>query len=264
MRNGRTNDIQTEAIPVDYDEVEAALGPFYERGLIQDVLYVVKSGKEATVYCCRAGDSAGMPALAAKVYRPRTERGFHHDAMYREGRVVGKARDRRAMAKMTDHGREVAFGAWVAHEFETLRLLYAAHADVPRPVASASNAILMGYVGDEESAAQHLRSVSLSREEAPRVFRRVMKNIEGFLACDRIHADLSPYNILYWQGRITVIDFPQAVIPHCNRNARDLLFRDVENICNYFQRFGVECDPYRITGRLWSRYLRAELVAPAA
>ncbi|MGD9890099.1 MAG: RIO1 family regulatory kinase/ATPase [Dehalococcoidia bacterium] len=29
-----------------------------------------------------------------------------------------------------------------------------------------------------------------------------------WFARDRIHADLSPFNILYWEGALTVIDFP--------------------------------------------------------
>jgi serine/threonine-protein kinase RIO1 len=35
---------------VDYDEIEA----FIEDGWIEDVLVLVKTGKEANVYCCRA------------------------------------------------------------------------------------------------------------------------------------------------------------------------------------------------------------------
>ena len=33
-----------------------------------------------------------------------------------------------------------------------------------------------------------------------------MHKVELFLACDRIHGDLSAYNVLYWQGNVTLID----------------------------------------------------------
>src|SRR6266568_420523 len=40
---------------------------FYEHDLITDVLYVVKSGKEATVFCCAAHPSTDMEYLEEKV-----------------------------------------------------------------------------------------------------------------------------------------------------------------------------------------------------
>ena len=47
------------------------LDPFVDEGWIDEILYEVKSGKEATVFCCRAGSAApnGHTLLAAKVYR---------------------------------------------------------------------------------------------------------------------------------------------------------------------------------------------------
>jgi len=37
------------------ESLAEALEPFIEDGLLADVLYPIKSGKEATVYCCSAG-----------------------------------------------------------------------------------------------------------------------------------------------------------------------------------------------------------------
>jgi RIO kinase 1 len=42
---------------------------FWADGLISDVLRVVKSGKETTVYCCQGGPALGAELAAAKVYR---------------------------------------------------------------------------------------------------------------------------------------------------------------------------------------------------
>jgi hypothetical protein len=41
---------------VAYDEIKT----FIEDGWIEDVLFLVKSGKEANVYCCRACLAANM------------------------------------------------------------------------------------------------------------------------------------------------------------------------------------------------------------
>ena len=237
----------------------ASLRRFRDDGVITDECEVVKSGKEATVNCCRAGASAGGELLAAKVYRPRQFRSFKRDAVYQAGRVILDARFRRAVAKKTRRGRGVQSGLWVASEFETLKLLHEAGGDVPRPLAMAGSAILMEYVGARGSPAPTLNQVALDRQEARRLFGRVVRNIELFLSCDRVHADLSAFNILYWRGRITIIDFPQAVDPRVNRNAFSLLLRDLGNVHRYFARHGVQAEPSRLADKLWHRYLRAEL-----
>jgi RIO kinase 1 len=236
-----------------------SLNSFCDEGLITEVLGIVKSGKEATVYCCRAAPSSGAELLAAKVYRPRRFRTFKDDAVYQDGRVILDARFRRAVRRKTRTGRGVQSGLWVSSEFETLTLLWEAGADVPKPIARSGSAILMEYVGDGESAAPMLNRVCLPWSEARPLFDLLLRNVELWLACNLVHADLSPFNILYWKGGIKVIDFPQAVDARFNRNAFALLRRDVDNVCRHFAKYGVRADPSRLAGDLWNSYLRAEL-----
>jgi RIO kinase 1 len=75
-----------------------------------------------------------------------------------------------------------------------------------------------------------------------------------------IHGDLSAFNVLIWQGRATVIDLPQAVDPRKNRHARSFLQRDVERICERFERLGVRSNPHRISDDLWTAWQFADLV----
>ena len=179
--------------------------------------------------------------------------------MYQEGRAIVDARLRRAYRKKTRTGRGAQFGMWMEHEFETLKALHAAGADVPRPFSISGPAVLMEYVGDERSPAPTLNRVSLSREEAHPLSHRLMRNIGLMLSRNRVHADLSAFNVLHWKGGIRIIDFPQAVDPRFNRNALFLLTRDIGNVCGYFRRHGVEADPSRLARSLWSRFLRSEL-----
>jgi RIO kinase 1 len=153
----------------------------------------------------------------------------------------------------------VQHALWVNHEWETLRRLHAVGADVPTPLARTDGALLMSYCGDAETAAPRLQDVTLRPDEAHRLFAGLMCNVELWLANDTVHGDLSAFNVLYWDGRATVIDFPQAVDPRFNPHALDLLRRDVENLCRYFGRFGVRADAARITDTLWRRFLRADL-----
>ena len=230
------------------------LTEFYERGLITTVVSLVKSGKEATVYCCRARPRTGHEFLAAKVYRKRDDRTFKSDAVYWAGAPVGKRRERLAFRKKTRAGREVQASRWMGREHETLSLLHPAGADVPAPVAATRGALLMEFFGDETGAAPLLQHVALTRDEAAVLYRRVLDNVALWLAHHRVHGDLSAFNILYWQGTVKVIDFPQAIDPRQNPNAWDLLQRDLENVHRYFARYGIEADPAWITHDLRRQY----------
>lgn len=237
----------------------SSLEHFYQQDLISDVLYVLKSGKEATVYCCAGGPAAGADYLAAKIYRPRMFRSLRNDALYREsrqrrderGRPLHDGRRQRGGVK----GRADQVNAWIEYEFETHRLLYEAGAAVPRPVSQIGNAVLMEYIGGLDEPAPLLREVRVGREEAQPLFDELMRNVELFLACNRLHGDLSAFNILYWQGRVTIIDFAQAVDPRHNPEIYPVLERDVERVYRYFARYGVVADPGAIAAGLWADYM---------
>ncbi len=79
----------------------------------------------------------------------------------------------------------------------------------------------------------------------------MLTNVALMLDHDRVHGDLSAYNILYWEGEITLIDFPQAISPQTNRNAFQIFRRDIRRICEYFAGQGVESNSYKIALKLW-------------
>ncbi len=242
-----------------------SLRPFYDQSILLDIQALVKGGKEASVYRCAAHPSSGMDLIAAKVYRPRQFRSLSSDNMYREGREVlkdnGKAVKRsdhrimRAMNKKTSYGVQVAHTSWLMHEYTTLETLHQIGAAVPKPIAASDNAILMGYVGDENLAAPTLNEVDLEPDEARDLFREVLRNVELMLRHGMIHGDLSAYNILYLDGEITLIDFPQVTNSHTNTNAHFILRRDILRICEYFHKQGVAADPDTILDHLWERYI---------
>jgi RIO kinase 1 len=236
-----------------------AFDQFYGEGYVTELIRPLSSGKEASVYLCRATNSAGGGLLAMKVYRDRDRRSFKNDQIYKAGRVILNSHDRRAVAKKSRYGRSFDQAWWTSREWEVLQTLHQAGADVPRPVATTESAILMSYVGDEGAAAPQLHRAELSPSEARPAFDRVMWNVEVALRRDLIHGDLSPFNVLWWDGRVTIIDLPQAVDPRSNPNASQLLARDVSNICRHFQRYGVRANPDEISRGLWMGFLFADL-----
>lgn len=245
-----------------------SVGPFYRENLITDVTRIVKGGKEANVYCCTANPDSGFDLMAAKLYRPRILRSLRNDAMYKEGRILldreGKTvkgrREARAMAnRKSRFGKHIGFMSWIVHEYQVQNELYQAGAAVPRPIAYHDNTILMEFIGDEWAPAPALNEVSIDKDEAQSLFEEISGNVKLMLSLHYIHGDLSAYNILYWEGKLTIIDFPQLIDARNNANAQMLLARDIRRVCDYFSTQGVESDPDQLSMQYWDEYQNGRL-----
>jgi RIO kinase 1 len=273
---GVEGEFTTTYTPARYEKVWllASLNPFYMEEMISDVLALVKGGKEASVYRCQAHPNMPHDLLAAKVYRPRMFRNLRNDKMYREGREILTASGRavkatddriiRAIGKKTTFGAQVQHTSWLMYEYTTLEQLFRAGAAVPEPVGVAENAILMGYWGNAQQAAPTLNEISLSRDEADHLFQEVVRNIRLMLDHSLIHGDLSAYNMLYWEGRIAMIDFPQVTNIRTNPYAYFILERDLTRTCEYFSKQGVVCDPQTLLHDLWQHYVNVNAAEQAA
>jgi RIO kinase 1 len=116
----------------------------------------------------------------------------------------------------------------------------------------------MEYIGDEGMAAPTLIDVRLTAGEAPALFERLLHNVGVLLQAGWVHGDLSAYNVLYWGGAITLIDFPQVVDARANLEARAIFGRDVARVCAYFARYGVRADPRQLARDLWRHHFHNE------
>ena len=240
------------------------LSQFYDGQMITSVLRRVKGGKEANVYVCAAHPDRGMDLVAAKLYRPRMLRNLRNDSQYRQGRpvlngdgqVIGTRdwRMHKAIAKKSSTGLEAQQTSWVDYEFQTMRLLHNAGVSVPRPLRHSEHAILMEYLGDEVMPAPMLSQITLERDEAPLLFEQLLRDVDLMLANHVVHGDFSAYNVLYWEGQVKIIDLPQVVDPRQNQDAYAIFRRDVERICQYFARYGINSQPARLAREMWQKH----------
>jgi RIO kinase 1 len=210
---------------------------------------VLKSGKEAEVFLVeRFGENGSSCLLAHKRYRPRYPKkgelealGFSKGTIYRADSVYSagwglKARDRRALDQNSKFGHELAAGAWPTLEFETLDKAWTAGASVPFAVERTEDGVLMEYVGDRSGAAPRVANAHLSTEETRSGRDQLLDSLRALAGAHIVHGDLSVYNMLWWEGRLVVIDFPQAVDSFNNPFAPDLLYRDLQNVHTWFER----------------------------
>lgn len=205
----------------------------YERGAL-------KSGKEADVFIVerRLGDRVNL--LAAKRYRNLEDRAFRNDAKYR--RRTGNRRTDLAMAKRTKRGMALRAQLWVETEWSTLGRLWSTGAPVPYPVQRLGTEIMLEYLGDDEGAAPRLVDADLDTGQLAALYDQLLDALRIIARAGLVHGDLSVYNLLVWQERLYVIDFPQAVDPIRHPDGLGLLQRDVTNLCKWFAGRGVATD----------------------
>jgi RIO kinase 1 len=217
--------------------IDPGLEELHIRGLIKDVQWQLKSGKEATVYVCEGNDGL----VAAKLYVDSRVRGFKDDAVYREGRFVADGRIKKAIDQRTETGISAQNFLWVAEEFAQLHSLHAAGVRVPKPLAHEGNVILMEFIGNDEDVAPRVADARLTKTEAEDAFSQSLEQYARMLASGRVHGDYSTFNLLWWRGECVVIDFPQVVSVK-QPTASAILERDIQGLCRTFTTFGIRKD----------------------
>ena len=215
-------------------------------------LGILKTGKEADVHLVERRHGDDVNVLAAKRYRKLDERLFRNDARYRAGRRTGDRRLDKAMEENSRAGKAFRARQWLATEFEVLSRLWAAGVPVPYPVQKLDNEVMLELIGSPEMAAPRLVHAGLDRVELGDVWDQLVDAMHRLVRLGVVHGDLSPYNLLVDDGRLVIIDFPQAVDPIAHPEGMTLLERDVVNVCDWFSRRGVVCDASELVGSLVS------------
>jgi RIO kinase 1 len=226
-------------------------------GTVDEVLGLLKTGKEAEVFAVErrtvVGDRAAV--LAHKRYRPTKvrkgeleaagfsrARTFVNDARYHEGRKFRYSRDQRAVDRMTERGKRLLAERWPEQELDALRRAYEAGVTVPYPVELTGDGMLMQFLGDDGIAAPRLVDARLGPAEAGSAYAQLVDDLAALTRAGLVHADLSPFNLLWWRNQVWIIDLPQAVDLVLNPHGFDLLHHDVTTVCTWFTRRGVSCD----------------------
>lgn len=232
------------------------LQPLVQDGIIDEVLYALMSGKEASVYVVRCGKEI----RAAKVYKDANKRSFKKAAQYQEGRKVRNSRDARAMGKRTKFGRNQQEDAWQNAEVNALYRLDEAGVRVPKPFGCYDGVLLMELVQTEDGeVAARLNDVSMDAEQAREDHAVMMHYIKLMLCAGLIHGDLSEFNVLVDDFGPVIIDLPQAVNAAANNNAKAMLLRDVNNITTYYAQFAPELAKTRYGQEMWALFEEGEL-----
>ncbi len=232
--------MQMHTSEISYDLVQSEL---VRVGVISELVAEVNSGKEATIYTAHL---KGSP-LIVKAFR---QQNTSHNKQKR--RKTGNAQARAA--------------SYANREFQFLGKAYRNGVRIPTPAMRINNIIIMQFIGDEWIPAPQLRQVILENPEE--VLDDIIEQLRLlFQHAKMIHGDFSEYNLLYHDGKIIVIDMPQAIDMSLIGNISErrlrpnlqVLQQDIMTIRNYFEKeYNLTFDFKEVYSYIAGKYARRE------
>lgn len=196
---------------------------------ITQIKGVISAGKESRVYW---GKGSKGEDLAIKIYLTST-------AEFRKGilkYIIGDPRFEGVKISTT----KKLMNVWARKEFSNLKKMWEAGVRVPKPYCVKNNILVMEFIGYEGRRAPLLKEIELSESEAIKIFNDIIENVRiMYQEAMLVHADLSEYNVMLFNGNVVLIDVSQAV--HLSHpNSFNFLIRDLNNIRNYFIKTGID------------------------
>lgn len=197
------------------------------QGHFEELLSSIALGKEANVFSATTKENS---LVALKIYRLEN---CNFNKMYeyisQDPRYIDLKGDK----------RRIIF-SWTQREYRNL-LKARECIRVPTPLAFKDHILITEFIGDGETAAPQLKNVHL--DDPRHFFHQVYVMVyELFHKAELVHGDLSAFNILVQHDEPVFIDFSQTTAKG-SPNAKELLQRDLQVLCTYFKRQGVEQDP---------------------
>ncbi|MHA1502754.1 MAG: RIO1 family regulatory kinase/ATPase domain-containing protein, partial [Candidatus Heimdallarchaeota archaeon] len=212
-------------------------------GVITELVAEVNSGKEATIYTAHL---KGSP-LIVKAFR---QQNTSHNRQKR--RKTGNAQARAA--------------SYANREYQFLGKAYRNGVRIPTPAMRINNIIIMQFIGEDWTPAPQLRQAVLENPEE--VLDDIIEQLRiMFQYAKIIHGDFSEYNLLFHDGKIVVIDMPQAIDMSLIGNISErrlksnlqVLQQDIMTIRNYFEKeYNITFDFKEVYSYIAGKYARRE------
>ncbi|MGI0070953.1 MAG: serine protein kinase RIO [Thermoplasmata archaeon] len=199
-----------------------AISRLVTRGEFDSIDFPISTGKEGGVF--RA--SRGAERRAVKVYRVGNTT-FRHLPAY-------ALEELRHQASLRNYGGLIV--AWTRREHTILGRLTDAGVRVPRPYAHLRNVLVMELIEDAGNPAPRLRDAPVT--DAAELYADLVTQIGRMVrSAHLVHGDLSPFNTLYSDGKVVLIDVAQAISTD-HPQAAALLERDLGNYAKFLARLG--------------------------
>jgi len=209
-----------------FDEfTERNLFELQSKGHFDNLLIPFRIGKESNVFIA----SKAGKKIIVKIYRVQNcdfKRMFHY---IRQDPRYNYLKSQR---------REIIF-SWTQREYKNLIRAEKGKVRSPKPIAWKYNILIEEFIGDEQPAPP---LKDCPPKNPKKFFNEIIKQMHTLYQAGLIHGDLSAFNILNHNDKPYLIDFSQSTLT-TTPNWRELLQRDIKNVLQYFQSFGIDANP---------------------
>jgi RIO kinase 1 len=197
-------------------------------GYIDYIIRPISTGKEANVFLGKDFDGE---SIAIKIYRIETSN-FNNMWKY----IYGDPR----FDKVKKKKRDIIF-AWAKKEFKNLEIAANSGVNVPHPITSRNNVLIMEFIGEDDNPAPTAKEFP---PKNPKEWFNIIKSyIKHMYNANLVHGDISEYNILNFKETPFLIDFGQGVIREYPL-AEELLKKDITNLIKWTKKLGVNAPSF--------------------
>jgi len=208
-------------------------------GILESINGVIATGKESIVIHCEGGVtvSTKLPEeCALKVFKT-TLLDFKSRSKY----IKGDSRFIKDEYKKQNPRRIIKL--WAIKEYQNLLRMKKYSIPCPEVFLLKKHVLVMKFIGEDNVPAPKLKDANLTSNMISSALDQCLKYMEKmYKKCGLVHADLSPYNMLWHKDQLYFIDVSQAVEKH-HPHAYEFLLKDCENVTNFFRSIGAEVVP---------------------
>ncbi|CAF4928242.1 unnamed protein product [Pieris macdunnoughi] len=204
-------------------------------GLFEDINGVISTGKESVVIHANSDQSYPDMILpkecAIKVFKT-TLNEFKTRDKYIEADYRFKDRFSKQNPRKIVH-------MWAEKEMHNMMRIQKVGLNCPEMVCLKKHVLVMSFIGKDNKPAPKLRDVILRPDQWESVYNEIVDSMHKLYNVGHlVHADLSEYNILWWENKCWFIDVSQSVQPD-HPSGLEFLLRDCRNMINFFEKKGV-------------------------
>jgi len=223
-------------------------------GVLDAINGVISTGKEAVIMHADGGpgperdtdEPMNVPKeCAVKVFKTTLNEFKTRDKYIRD--------DYRFKDRFSKQNPRKVIHMWAEKELHNLAKMLKGGIRVPEIVVLKKHVLVMSFIGRDGVPAPKLKDAAehMSSKDMVSALQQIVEMMEQlYSVCHLVHADLSEYNILWYEKEAWFIDVSQAVEP-IHPSGLDFLLRDCTNVYNFFSKRGVDClEPHELFSKV--------------
>jgi len=201
--------------------------------ILEEIHGIISTGKEAVILHANSDPNYTGELILPKECVIKVFKTTLNEFKQREMYIKDDYRFKDRFKKTNNH---VVINMWAEKEMFNLKRMKKHEINCPDALILKKHILVMSFIGDNHNAAPKLRDARLSDAELSCAYEDIIDTmIKLYQEAKLIHADLSEYNILWYNGKCYFIDVAQSVEPE-HPNAMEFLMRDCNNVISFFRR----------------------------